>query len=102
MHSTYEYDIYFPMIGSATSRGLFDRTRERLTEFFGGLTDFRHRSEGTWKYGGVTYQDEVVLLRVLGRDRAAARDFLHSLQAQLKRELGQEEILVVERETIVL
>jgi hypothetical protein len=80
------------------SGAIFQRLKERLTEFFGGLTDFHHRSEGAWKFGGVTYHDEVVLLRVLGEDRAKARAFLRQLKLELEASLNEEQVLIIERE----
>jgi hypothetical protein len=101
MTSTYEYDLYFPFVNKAGLRAadkVFNDTKRRLTEFFGGLTDFQHRSEGTWQYGGVTYYDEVVLLRMLTDERDRAREFLGSIQRELESTLDQQEILVIERQ----
>jgi hypothetical protein len=101
----YEFDLYFPVVsgnGVPNRPELFQRTKERLAGFFGGLTDFRHRNSGTWVYGGVAYRDEVVLLRALGQDRTASRDFLHSVGRDLAAELGEQTILIVEREIFVL
>ena len=99
MRELFEYDLYFPMTGERAT-GELDRIKRVLTEYFGGLTDFRHRSEGAWKMGGVTFHDEVVLLRVLGDDRGRAREFLQRIARELAASLKQEEILVVEREVV--
>ena len=101
MNTLYEYDLYYPLTsesGDRSSAATFDNTKERLTEFFGGLTDFRHRSEGSWKFGGVNYRDEIILLRMLGSARKAAREFLGKLQAQLESSLNEQRILIIERE----
>lgn len=101
MNRTYEYDLYFPFVNEGGVRAtdkLFNDVKHRLTEFFGGLTDFQHRTEGRWTFGGVTYFDEVILLRMLSDDRAQAREFLRTIQRELEAELQQREILVIERE----
>ena len=101
MTPLFEYDLYYPAAPSseqpAADRKL-DELKQRLTEFFGGLTDFRHRSAGEWKLGGVTFHDEVVLLRMLHSNQGQARAFLSRIKAELERELEQQELLIVERE----
>jgi hypothetical protein len=101
MRSLFEYDLYFPLLGE---HGLAELTRikKELTEIFGGLTDFRHRSEGAWKMGGVTLHDEVILLRVLGDDRERARATLQRMGLELQQSLDQEAILIIEREVVAL
>lgn len=101
MNTLYEYDIYYPLThqsGERSPTAAFEETKQRLTQFFGGLTDFRHRSEGLWQFGGVTYRDEIVLLRVLCSDRQAARDFLLKVQRELEIKLKEEKLLIIERE----
>ena len=101
MNTLYEYDLYYPLTqqsGERSPEATFDTTKKQLTEFFGGLTDFRHRSEGAWKFGGVTYRDEIILLRMLASDRQAAREFLTKMQSELESSLGEEHILIIERE----
>lgn len=97
MRTMYEYDLYFPNTHHDAAEILRELKRE-LTEFFGGLTDFRHRSEGAWKFGGVTYRDEVILLRMLGDDRERSRAFLQKIRVNLQERLEETEILIVERE----
>ena len=97
----HEYDLYFPFVNEAGVRAtdkVFSDIKARLTEFFGGLTDFHHRGDGAWKYAGVTYHDEVVLLRMLSDEPDRARKFLRAIQHELASVLDQEEILIIERE----
>ena len=100
MKALYEYDIYYPTTSASGphSVAMLQRLKERLTEFFGGITDFHHRSEGAWKFGGVTYHDEVILLRVLGQDQARARTFLRDVKQELEASLNEEQVLIIERE----
>jgi hypothetical protein len=61
------------------------------------LTFFPQPNQGFWKMGDVTYRDEIVIYRVLASKPRTARRFLVRLKQDLKRDLRQEEILIVER-----
>jgi hypothetical protein len=66
------------------------------------VTYFPQPNQGLWKYGGVTYCDEIVIYRVItGRVRFARR-FLLQLKEELKKELKQKAILIVEKDADVL
>ncbi|MFL6577477.1 MAG: hypothetical protein ACJ8MR_12730 [Povalibacter sp.] len=101
MTPLFEYDLYYPAAPPAGEHAADDklhRLKKQLTEFFGGLTDFRHRSAGSWQLGGVTFHDEVVLLRMLHSDQTQARSFLRDLKEKLEAELSQQQVLIIERE----
>ena len=66
------------------------------------MTYFPQPNEGLWKMSGVTYRDEIVIYRVIATDVASARRFLSGLKERLKRELRQEDILIVERDVATL
>ncbi len=95
-----EYDLYYPLRyndGREVEPAKVVGLKERLTERFGGLTFFPQKSEGTWKIGSVTFRDEMVILRVLAEEVRAARDFFRKLKEELKADLQQEDVLIVER-----
>jgi hypothetical protein len=48
--------------------------------------------------GDVTFRDEIVIFRVLASNARSARRFLRQLKERLKKELDQEQILIVERD----
>jgi hypothetical protein len=73
-----------------------------LLHEFGGLTFFPQPNEGLWQTAGLTYRDEIVIFRVLTTEVRAARRFFQALKRQLKKDLQQEEILIVEKEAKVL
>ena len=52
--------------------------------------------------GNVTFRDEIVIFRVLSTKVRVARRFFRQLKAELKQELRQEEILIVEKDAEVL
>ena len=100
-----EYDIYIPLTyndGEPIEARKMLRIRERLLAQFGGLTYFPQENEGFWTFGGVTYRDAIVIYRVFATRATTARRFLLKLKEELKKELEQEEILIVEKEADLL
>jgi hypothetical protein len=100
-----EYDLYIPLSyndGTPIEPRKLVRLRNRLLRQFGGLTFFPQRNEGFWIVAGVTYRDAIVIYRVIAGDVPAARRFLRKLKEDLKRDLDQEEILIVEKEADLL
>jgi hypothetical protein len=100
-----EFEIYVPLHyndGSAIEPEKLVTLRQRLFDYFGGLTDTRQQNAGAWKVGNVVFHDEIVIFRVLAVKQHPARAFLMTLKAELERELRQQEILIVERKVEVL
>lgn len=96
-----EYDLFIPLYyndGSPVEGRKLQRLQTSLLEQFEGLTFFPQPNEGYWKLGDVTYRDEIVIYRVLTTKTRTARTFFAALKAELKRELRQEEILIIERD----
>lgn len=79
---------------------LLAAAKETLAKAFGNYTHMAQRSEGAWKMGGVTFRDDVTLVRVLD-DGAAGTDLQH-FKKKLERELEQEMILIVSREVAIV
>ena len=100
-----EYDLFIPLCdndGRPIESAKFQDLQARLLEQFDGLTYFPQPNQGFWKFGNMTYRDEIVIYRVLSQDPAASRDFLANLKEKLKSEFRQEEILIIERDVGVL
>jgi hypothetical protein len=100
-----EYDIFLPLRyndGRRVESIKFRQLRDRLLNEFIGLTYFPQRNQGFWKLGTVTYRDEIVIYRVIASNSRAARRFLRNLKEELKADLEQEEILIVERDVDTL
>jgi hypothetical protein len=96
-----EYELYLPLRlndGRAVDAKTIERIGEDLLDEFGGVTFFPQPNEGRWRMGHVEFRDEIVIFRVLTADARAARRFFRKLKASLKRELEQEEILIVEKD----
>ena len=100
-----EYDIFIPLRyndGKPIDPRLTLSLQQRLLEKFGGLTFFPQVNDGFWTSGGVTFRDEIVIYRVLSSKARLARRFLSKLKDELKKELDQEEILIIERDVKTL
>ncbi|MFL5243998.1 MAG: hypothetical protein ACJ8FY_17995 [Gemmataceae bacterium] len=100
-----EYEIYVPVSyndGSPVEDAKIDRIGERLLDQFGGVTFFPQPNRGTWKMGHVTFQDQIVIFRVISAKTTSARRFLKEFKEELKRDLRQEDIFIVVKEAEVL
>ena len=100
-----EYDLFVPLYyndGTPIEPGKFQDLQSRLLDRFEGLTYFPQPNQGFWKYGDMTYRDEIVIYRVMSQDPTASRIFLATLKEHLKREFQQQEIFIVEREVGLL
>lgn len=100
-----EYDIFVPLYyndGKPVEPAKFQDLQARLLELFGGLTYFPQPNQGFWKFGNMTYHDQIVIYRVISQNPIQSRDFLAGFKTYLKREFLQEEILIIEREVGLL
>ncbi len=100
-----EYDLYVPLAyndGRPIEGRKLVRLRERLLAEFGGLTFFPQPNQGFWTFGDVTYHDNIVIYRVITAKPKVARRFFALLKEDLKRDLRQEEILIVEKDADLL
>ena len=100
-----EFDLFIPLTdneGVPFEPRILHELQNRLLDEFGGLTFFPQPNEGSWRMGDITYRDQIVILRVLTGRVRRARGFLASLKEKLKRDLRQEEILIVERDVKTL
>jgi hypothetical protein len=98
-----EYDIYLPAAqsdGKDVDPEKLREIKQRLAEAFGGYTYFKTRNEGVWRMGGVTFRDEITVIRVL--DEGASVFDMGRFKQELERELVQESVLIVAREVTVI
>lgn len=95
-----EFDIFVPLTfndGSPIPDELFDELELRLLTQFRGMTYFPQANQGFWKLADVTYQDEIVIYRILTGEVRASREYLSALKKWMKSVFEQEEILIIER-----
>ena len=98
-----EFEIYLPTThndGTPVDPRIIQEIKETLTNAFGGYTHLTHRNEGVWRIGGVTFRDEVTIVRVLdsGEKSFDMEKFKDSLEARLK----QDSVLIVGRAVSVI
>jgi hypothetical protein len=100
-----EYDLYVPRNyndGSPVEKAKLKRIKQRLADEFGGVTQIRLRKKGWWKMGAVVFRDKIDIFRVFAASTRRARRFFRQLKEELKRDLQQEEILIVEKDAEIL
>ena len=100
-----EYDIFIPLFyndGTPIEPVKLQDLQTQLLDQFGGLTFFPQPNQGFWTFGGITYHDNIVIYRVITAKPKVARRFFAQLKADLKRDLRQEEILIVEKDADLL
>ena len=100
-----EYDIFVPLFyndGSPIEPAKFQELQRGLLERFEGLTYFPQANQGFWKFGNITYRDEIVIYRVISQNSTASREYLTKLKERLKQEFQQLDILIIEREVGLL
>ena len=98
-----EYDVYLPARtndGEMIDPAVIDGIKSELVKAFGGYTHFTNRSEGVWRIGGVTFRDEVTIVRVL--DDGTAKFDMAAFQRSTEAALRQEQLLIVAREVRVV
>lgn len=97
-----EYDLYVPIIvrGRRLPARELSLLKKRLIKKFGGLTHFPQKTKGSWKIGHATFEDEIVILRVLADTNFPS--FWKTLKRDLQKQWGQKEILIIVRQVRIL
>jgi len=97
--------VYVPLNyndGSPIEPEKLVKVRKRILHQFGYLTYLPAENVGYWTLGAVTYRDRIVLYRVVSGDVRRARRFFRQLKQELKHDLRQEEIFIVEKDANIL
>ncbi len=100
-----EYELYIPLNyndGSPIEPEKLVQVRDRLLEQFGHLTYLPAENLGYWTLGNITYQDRIVLYRVVTENVRKARRFFRQFKQELKQALKQEEVFIVEKDANLL
>ena len=96
-----EYELYVPLHhndGRPIDPQKLKDLKKRLVDEFGGLTHLRQEHEGLWKIGEHTFRDRIEIVRVLASNDAAAQKYFAQLKADLNRDWGQQDFLIVSRQ----
>jgi hypothetical protein len=94
-----EFEIYLPTTmndGTPVDGGEIQHIKDELVKAFGGYTHLSHRSEGAWRMGGVTFRDEVTIVRVL--DDGSANFDMRAFKKSIEVRLRQEAVLIISRD----
>ena len=98
-----EFEIYLPSTrndGSKLDPKKLDAIREILLLSFGGYTESKYEKQGAWRMGGVSYYDEISIIKVLASETC---DFdLRDFKRRAEEELEQEAILIVDRDVRIV
>lgn len=94
-----KYEIYLPLKyndGKEIESEKIKRIREDLIRMFGAITVSSLSSpyQGTWKYGGVEYIDDIIKVEIVTSGDRATRKFLKDFKERLKESLRQVDILI--------
>lgn len=95
----HEYEIYLPTThndGTPVDAAKIQQIKETLVRAFGGYTHLNHRSEGAWRMGGVTFHDEVTIVRVI--DDGTAEFGMSAFKKSIETALQQEAVLIISRQ----
>jgi hypothetical protein len=94
-----KYDIYLPLkyndgknIEAATIRSI----KGELVDAFGAITVSSLSSpyQGTWKYGGVEFIDDIIKIEVVAINDRRTKKFFKEFKERLKESLQQIDILI--------
>ena len=94
-----KHDIYLPLkyndgknIEAETIRSI----KEELVDAFGAVTVSSLSSpyQGTWKYGGVEFIDDIIKIEVVATNDRATNKFFKDFKEPLKESLQQIDILI--------
>jgi hypothetical protein len=103
MAAMQEYEIHLPTTlkdGTPVEAAKIQEIKETLVKAFGGYTHLNHRSEGAWRMGGVTFHDEVTIVRVL--DDGSAHFDMTTFKKSIGTALQQEAVLIISRQVAAL
>jgi hypothetical protein len=94
-----EYKIYLPLKyndGKDIEDEKLRDVKAELVDAFGAITVSSLSSpyQGTWKYGGVEYIDDIIKIEVVATNDRATKKFFKDFKERLKESLQQIDILI--------
>lgn len=98
-----EFEVYLPTMtngGAPIDPAQIQRIKDTLVAAFGGYTYFDQGFKGAWRMGGVTFHDEVTIVRVL--DDGTAQFDMHAFKSSIEAALEQDTVLIITREVRVI
>jgi len=94
-----KYEIYLPLKyndGKEIEAEKIKQIREELIGVFGAVTVSSRSSpyQGTWKYGGVEYIDDIIKVEIVTSGDKITKKFLKDFKERVKESLRQVDILI--------
>ena len=94
-----KYEIYLPLkynYGGEIEAEKIKQIREELIAVFGAITVSSQSApyQGTWKYGGVDFIDDIIKIEIIAVDDRKTERFFKRFKQRLKRLLKQIDILI--------
>ena len=94
-----KYENYLPLKyndGREIEAEKIKQIREELIAVFGALTVSSQSApyQGTWKYGGVDFIDDIIKIEIIAGDDRKTERFFKQFKQRLKRLLKQIDILI--------
>jgi uncharacterized protein YnzC (UPF0291/DUF896 family) len=94
-----KYEIYLPLKhndGRDIEPEKIKQIKQELVAKFGAITVSSLSSpyQGTWKYGGVEYLDDIIKIEIVTSDDRLTKRFLKDFKERLKESLQQIDILI--------
>ena len=94
-----KYEIYLPLKyndGKNIEAEKIRSIKEELVDAFGAITVSSLSSpyQGTWKYGGVEFIDDIIKIEVVATNDRATKKFFKEFKERLKESLQQIDILI--------
>lgn len=94
-----EYKIYLPLKyndGVEIEAAKFRNIKTELVTRFGAITvsSLAAPYQGTWKYGGVEFIDDIITVEIVASDDRVTKKFFRDFKEKLKQDLKQIDILI--------
>ena len=94
-----KYEIYLPLKyndGKDIEPEKIKQIKQELVAKFGAITVSSRSSpyQGTWKYGGVEYIDDIIKIEILTSGDNVTKRLLKTFKERLKNDLRQFDILI--------
>jgi uncharacterized protein YnzC (UPF0291/DUF896 family) len=94
-----KYEIYLPLKyndGKEIEPEKIKQIREELIAMFGAITVSSRSSpyQGTWKYGGVEYIDDIIRVEIVTSADKVTKKFLKDFKERIRKSLRQVDILI--------
>ena len=94
-----KFELYLPLKhndGTAIEAEKLKEIQHQLIAVFGAMTlsSLSAPLQGTWRYGGVEYIDDILRIDIIAKEEWDSIQFLKNFKRQLKRILRQLDILI--------